>query len=66
MIGIGFFKVPSLTKPDEQAIFSIFYSKKIRNKSSLPIQLTITSLKKESSQQKVEKESINAKKQKKN
>ena len=63
MIGIGFFKVPPLTKPDEQAIF---YSKKIRNKSSLPIQLTITSLKKESSQQKVEKESINAKKQKKN
>ena len=58
------FKVPPLTKPDKQAII---YSKKIKNKSSRPIQLTMTSLKKKSSQQKIEKESKNAtKKQKKN
>ena len=59
-----FFQVPPLTKLVEQAII---YSKEIKHKSSRPIQLPITSLKKEPSQQKVEKESMFAtKKQKKN
>ena len=55
------FQLPPLTKLVEQAII---YSKEIKHKSSRPIQLPITSLKKESSLQKVGKESENARKQK--